>query len=79
MRNKMITLCPTTYEIAQKIPNFSGWIRKILLNPDAALEDADYLREANARLNQLLRDIINGKKVWVESKGWIKNMYDDKD
>jgi hypothetical protein len=28
MRNKMITLCPTTYEIAQKMPNFSGWVRE---------------------------------------------------
>ena len=27
MRNKMITLCPTTYEIAQKMPNFSAWVR----------------------------------------------------
>ena len=31
MRNKMITLCPTTYETAQKMPNFSGWVRMKLL------------------------------------------------
>ena len=27
MRNKMITLCPTTYEYARKMPNFSSWVR----------------------------------------------------
>ena len=31
-RQKMITLCPTSYEIAQGMTNFSGWVRKQLLN-----------------------------------------------
>jgi len=31
MRNKMITLCPTTYETAQKMPNFSSWVRLKLM------------------------------------------------
>ena len=31
MRNKMITLCPTTYELSKKMPNFSGWVRKMIL------------------------------------------------
>lgn len=31
MRNKMITLCPTTYEFAQKMPNFSSWVRLKLM------------------------------------------------
>ena len=31
MRHKTITLCPTTYEISRKIPNFSKWIRDKLL------------------------------------------------
>lgn len=31
MRNKMITLCPTTYELAQKMPNFSSWVRMKLM------------------------------------------------
>jgi DnaJ-class molecular chaperone len=30
MRNKMITLCPTTYETAKKMPNFSAWVRNQL-------------------------------------------------
>jgi len=27
----MITLCPTTYELACKMPNFSHWVRTKLL------------------------------------------------
>ena len=34
MRHKMITLCPTTYEIAQKMPNFSAWVRTKLTEED---------------------------------------------
>ncbi len=31
MRNKMITLCPTSYELSKKMPNFSAWVRKMVL------------------------------------------------
>jgi len=31
MRQKMITLCPTTYEWAQKEVNFSQWVRSKIL------------------------------------------------
>ncbi len=34
-RHKMVNLCPTTYEIAQKMSNFSGWIRKELMKIQA--------------------------------------------
>lgn len=37
MRNKMITLCPTSYEIAQKMTNFSSWVRQKLLNEQETL------------------------------------------
>ena len=30
MRQKLITLCPTTWELAAKKPNFSAWIRDML-------------------------------------------------
>lgn len=33
-RHKMVNLCPTTYEIAQKMRNFSGWVRAKLLEED---------------------------------------------
>ena len=31
MRHKTITLCPTSYEIAAKMDNFSAWIRSKLM------------------------------------------------
>lgn len=31
MRHKTITLCPTSYELAQKMPNFSQWVRELVL------------------------------------------------
>ena len=31
MRQKMITLCPNSFEIAQKKDNFSAWVRTKLL------------------------------------------------
>jgi hypothetical protein len=31
MRQKLITLCPTTMELAMKKPNFSYWVREQLL------------------------------------------------
>jgi len=41
MRNKMVTLCPTTYEIASKMDNFSAWIRQQLLAFDQGGEQLD--------------------------------------
>jgi len=35
MRHKTITLCLTTYEIARKMDNFSGWIRQELMKKQA--------------------------------------------
>ena len=35
MRHKTITLCPTTYEIARKMDNFSAWIRHELMKHPA--------------------------------------------
>lgn len=80
MRHKMITLCPTSYEIASKRPNFSKEIRRYLMNAettDNLREEINYLeKELNAR-EELIDDIIAGKKVWVKNKGWVKNMYDE--
>ena len=75
MRHKMVTLCPTSYEIAQKMPNFSKFCRKILFNQDL-VKELEYLEEENARLQLLIDDIIDGKKRFVAGKGWIKNMYE---
>ena len=75
MRHKMVTLCPTTYEIAQKMPNFSKFCRKILLNLDM-VKELEYLEEENKRLQALIDDVIDGKKRFVPGKGWIKNIYE---
>lgn len=39
MRHKMVSLCPTTYEKAQKIDNFSKWVRAKLLEDDSPTEE----------------------------------------
>ena len=76
----MITLCPTSYEIASKRPNFSKEIRRYLMNAettDNLREEINYLeKELNAR-EELIDAIIAGEKVWVKNKGWVKNMYDE--
>ena len=36
-----------------------------------------YLEEELDAREQLIDDIIAGKKVWVKNKGWVKNMYDE--
>jgi hypothetical protein len=38
MRNKTISLCPTSFEMAQKMPNFSDWVRKQILKHKQTLE-----------------------------------------
>ena len=38
-RQKMITLCPTTYEIAQSMPNFSAWVRKKLIESHDSVDE----------------------------------------
>jgi hypothetical protein len=56
MRHKTITLCPTTYEIAKKMPNFSKWIRETLL----AYQDGETLTDA-IRQRQYWKDKAEGK------------------
>lgn len=41
MRHKMVNLCPTTYEIASKMPNFSKWIRQKILEEQAEKEEKE--------------------------------------
>lgn len=76
----MITLCPTSYEIASKRPNFSKEIRRYLMNAettDNLREEINYLEKELEAREELIDDIIAGKKVWVKNKGWVKNMYDE--
>jgi len=39
MRHKMISLCPTSYEKASKMKNFSQWVRQKLLDDASPNED----------------------------------------
>jgi predicted house-cleaning noncanonical NTP pyrophosphatase (MazG superfamily) len=71
MRQKLITLCPTTFELAMKKRNFSAWIRRILKEEQDGYT-ADVYAEENARLNELISDIIEGKKKWVNGMGWVE-------
>jgi len=49
MRHKMVSLCPTTYEKAQKIENFSKWVREKLLEDAGPMEE---VRKYFARCKQ---------------------------
>jgi predicted house-cleaning noncanonical NTP pyrophosphatase (MazG superfamily) len=69
MRQKLVTLCPTTFELATKKRNFSAWIRR-MLNEEADGYTADHYAEENARLQQLISEIIDGSKVWEQGYGW---------
>lgn len=76
----MLTLCPTTYEIASKRKNFSKEIRTYLMNAettDHLRSEIKYLEEELDARETLIDDIIAGKKVWVKNKGWVKNMYNE--
>jgi len=39
MRNKTVSLCDKSYEVARKMPNFSEWLRFQLLKPMSTPEE----------------------------------------
>lgn len=49
MRQKLITLCPKTWELAQKKSNFSAWIRNQLRSERNKHENDDSLKANTAR------------------------------
>ena len=58
MRQKMINLCPTTYEIARKMPNFSEWVRRKLLKHPMHIDWVDWNDKAKVQ-------------AWIEeNKNW---------
>ena len=74
MRQKLITLDPTSFEIAQSIPNFSEWVREQLAsyrNPQQKQLDLEYYEAKSAQQSKLLQDIVSGRKEWSEASGWI--------
>jgi len=74
MRQKLITLDPTSFETAQSIPNFSEWVRVQLQNyrsPQQMQLDLEYYETKSAQQTKLLQDIVSGRKEWSEKSGWI--------
>ena len=49
MRQKLITLCPKTWELAQQKPNFSAWIRDKLRSERNKSENDDAWKANTAR------------------------------
>lgn len=70
MRHKMITLCPTTFEQAQRMRNFSSWVRKQLMWKDDGYEIEDLIKELD-RFSNLLESIRLGEKKWQQGVGWV--------
>ena len=49
MRQKMINLCPRTYDLAKKMPNFSGWVRRKILELHDYVDVEGYVPVKRAR------------------------------
>ena len=77
MRNKTISLCPTSYELAQKMPNFSNWVRKQLLDRDKEHQNArnEAKRYRCPACFKVYRELGEGKQ-WCLNRdcGYTKEM-----
>ena len=67
MRHKMVSLCPTTYEKAQKIENFSKWVREKLLEDSNPMEE---VRKYFARCNRCETQFASYNRQRVPSRGF---------
>jgi hypothetical protein len=70
MRQKLVTLDPTTFETSKQMLNFSAWVREQLVHYKNGLHMRDLLEEIT-RLEELLSAIRMGEKKWVQGKGWV--------
>jgi hypothetical protein len=74
MRQKLITLDPTSFETASRIPNFSEWVRIQLQNyrsPQQTQLDLEYYEAKSIQQSKLLQDIVSGRVEWDAASGWI--------
>ena len=71
MRQKLVTLDPTTFETSKQMLNFSAWVREQLVHYKNGLHIRDLLEEIT-RLEELLSAIRMGEKKWVQGKGWVE-------
>jgi predicted transcriptional regulator len=69
MRQKLITLDPTSFEIAQRMPNFSDWVRKQLRSH----RDIDQLTLELDSWKRTCENIATQRDELKEQlNGWIK-------
>ena len=64
MRQKLITLCPITWELAQKKPNFSAWIRDQLRSERNKGESEDQILANNARKIETYTELSSRELLW---------------
>lgn len=64
MRQKLITLCPITWDLAQKKPNFSAWIRDKLRSERNLSENDDALKANTARKVESVANISSAELLW---------------
>ena len=64
MRQKLITLCPITWELAQRKPNFSAWIRDKLRSERNISENDDALKANTARKVESVANISSAELLW---------------
>ena len=73
MRQKLITLDPTSYEIASKMENFSQWVRRQLRQTRDPLQmELDYAEQTIGELQDRLADVKEGLVKCVSPHGWMK-------
>ena len=69
MRQKLVTLDPTAFEISKEIPNFSAWVRKHLHYYRDGVHIQDCLNEIE-RLHSMLERIRTNKIAW-NGRSWM--------
>jgi len=67
MRHKMITLCLNSFEIASKMPNFSSWVRKKILE-DMELVHNKTIYRYECRICKQKRDFFSQEMAWECNK-----------
>lgn len=75
MRQKLITLDLTSFEIASKMSNFSGWVREQLKkyrDKDQNQLDIEDYEDESLRLRALLSSIAQKKTEWISPHGWVR-------
>lgn len=65
MRQKLVTLCNRTFDVAKGMKNFSGWLREELKEYNEG-EDREYWKQKCADLEHTLRKVREDGLYWDE-------------